>query len=282
MILFQWIHISTSAYLESFRFIRKHKKRHWFALSALLALLIAFAAIYGIQVLHEYGLSAIRDRWGLNVANNSDSWWAVLVNGARLFLDQTVSMVLWLGLFVLKIKLIKYVVLIVSGPLMAHVSERTEAILSGEERPWDMAQWLQDLWRGVRSSLLLFCCEMGVAGVVFLVSIATALLFPPLAWLLGPFFAFVGFIVGSWFYGASMFDLVWERRGLGGFSGLKKSWQVRQLVVAAGIPFQVWMMIPVLSWYIAPMVAPISCTVATVLIWHRNSQHGLYKGMAEE
>ena len=71
---------------------------------------------------------------------------------------------IWLLLLVVKIKLTKYVVLVVMGPLFAAVSEAAEAHMTGVETPFSMTRWIKDAVRGLRSAALLAAFEWSLTA----------------------------------------------------------------------------------------------------------------------
>ena len=254
------------AYTRSFGAIRRGRMRRAYGVAAGLTALFILAGAWGIGRLVE-ALSARYRLWvGAESIWPEDAglWeqakWAFAEAG-----DYAVQAIAFVALFWLKVKLTKYLVLAFLGPVMAWVSERTEAAETGVDREVPFRLMLREGVRGVRSAALLFAFELGLGFALFLTSVAVTLLLPPAAVVLSPFFAVTSFLMGAWFYGASVFDFIWERKGLGARSGLRASWGMRGRVLGVGIPFQIWMMVPVLSWFIAPIFAPVTCAVAAVL-----------------
>jgi hypothetical protein len=75
--------------------------------------------------------------------------------------------------------------------------------------------------------------------------------------------------VGAWAYGAAMLDYVWEREGLGAKAGLARS--VKQLGVAlgVGVPFSIWMSVPVVAWTLGPLMGGMGAATVAVLAVRR-------------
>ncbi len=76
----------------------------------------------------------------------------------------------------------------------------------------------------------------------------------PLAWL-----------VGAWAYGASAMDYVWEREGLGGRASWVASFRRPAVAWGVGIPFALWMAVPVLAWTVGPMMGGLGASAAASL-----------------
>ena len=124
-------------------------------------------------------------------------------------------------------KLTKYVVLVVMGPLFAAVSEAAEAHMTGVETPFSITRWIKDAARGLRSAALLAAFEWTLAAGLWALGLMVPVLSPvtlPLAWLLG-----------AWAYGASVMDCVWEREGKGA-SGVVASVKRADVVLSVGVP----------------------------------------------
>lgn len=253
--------------MESFRTIRAMGARRAYAVAALLTAAFVLAGAWAIGWAVEAVTELYRSGLGVEAAWPEDAGWEERVRWVLASAGEVaLQVVTYVALFWLKVKLTKYVVLVFLGPLMAWVSERTEAHLSGEARKVGMRLMLREFIRGVRSAALLFAVEMATGAGLFGLTLVLALLAAPVAALLAPVFAVVSFLVGAWFYGASTFDFIWERRGLGARAGLRASWGMRGRVLGVGLPFQVWMMVPVVSWFVAPIIAPVTCAVAAVLV----------------
>ena len=75
----------------------------------------------------------------------------------------------------------------------------------------------------------------------------------------------VAFIIGAFFYGAAALDYVWEREDVGALGSLGLAYKSRRLAVGIGVPFAIWMAIPIVNFTLAPIFAPALATVAAVL-----------------
>lgn len=260
-----------AAYGRSFGAIRRFRMRRVYAVSAGLTLLFVLVGAWGIGALVDALSLAYREWWGTSDAWPEEAtWWE---QAKWLFAqagDAALQVVAYVALFWLKIKLTKYLVLAFLGPVMAWASERAEAGVTGDERALSVRLMVREFVRGVRSAVLLFFVELGFGAVLFALSLLVTLFAGPVAVVLSPAFAVLSFLMGAWFYGASTFDFIWERRGLGARKGLSASWGMRGRVLGVGLPFQVWMAVPVLSWFVAPIFAPVTCAVAAVLAFPKD------------
>ena len=192
---------------------------------------------------------AVLGWWGIASVSADVSAWIL----ERLALDSSgtwaktlLEWLIWALLLVVKLKLTKYIVLVVMGPLFAAVSEAAETQITGRVFVFSWSRWVKDAIRGMRSAILLAVFEWSLTAVLWLIGLLVPLLSPvvlPLAWLLG-----------AWAYGASAMDYVWEREGKGAWEGLAASLRQSMVALNVGIPFSLWMSIPLLAWTVGPLM----------------------------
>ena len=175
------------------------------------------------------------------------------------------SIVIWVGLFWLKIKLLKYFVLAFLGPVMSVISDVTEEKLTGVKRPFSLKKFIRDVFRGIRTSLLYLFIELFLALLLLVIALFAGWIFPVLLPIIAPLEVIVAFIIGAFFYGAAALDYVWEREDVGAFGSLGMAYKSRRLAVGIGVPFAIWMAIPIVNFTLAPIFAPAFATVAAVL-----------------
>ena len=175
------------------------------------------------------------------------------------------SIVIWVGLFWLKIKLLKYFVLAFLGPVMSVISDVTEEKLTGVKRPFSLKKFIREVFRGIRTALLYLFIELFLALLLLVVALVAGLVFPVLLPFIAPLEVIVAFIIGAFFYGAAALDYVWEREDVGAFGSLGMAYKSRRLAVGIGVPFAIWMAIPIVNFTLAPIFAPALAAVAAVL-----------------
>ena len=175
------------------------------------------------------------------------------------------SIVIWVGLFWLKIKLLKYFVLAFLGPVMSVISDVTEEKLTGVKRPFSLKKFIREVFRGIRTALLYFFIELFLALLLLVVALVAGWVFPVLLPFIVPLEVIVAFTIGAFFYGAAALDYVWEREDMGAFGSLGMAFKSRRLAVGIGVPFAIWMAIPIVNFTLAPIFAPALATVAAVL-----------------
>jgi uncharacterized protein involved in cysteine biosynthesis len=182
------------------------------------------------------------------------------------------SIVIWVGLFWLKIKLLKYFVLAFLGPVMSVISDVTEEKLTGVKRPFSLKKFIREVFRGIRTALLYLFIELFLALLLLVVALVAGWVFPVLLPFIAPLEVIVAFTIGAFFYGAAALDYVWEREDVGAFGSLGMAYKSRRLAVGIGVPFAVWMAIPIVNFTLAPIFAPALATVAAVLVLKRGRE----------
>ena len=182
------------------------------------------------------------------------------------------SIVIWVSLFWLKIKLLKYSVLAFLGPVMSVISDVTEEKLTGVKRPFSLKKFIREVFRGIRTALLYLFIELFLALLLLVVALVAGWVFPVLLPFIAPLEVIVAFTIGAFFYGAAALDYVWEREDVGAFGSLGMAYKSRRLAVGIGVPFAVWMAIPIVNFTLAPIFAPALATVAAVLVLKRGRE----------
>ncbi len=175
------------------------------------------------------------------------------------------SIVIWVSLFWLKIKLLKYFVLAFLGPVMSVISDVTEEKLTGVKRPFSLKKFVREVFRGIRTALLYLFIELFLALLLLVVALVAGWVFPVLLPFIAPLEIIVAFTIGAFFYGAAALDYVWEREDVGAFGSLGMAYKSRRLAIGIGVPFAIWMAIPIVNFTLAPIFAPALATVAAVL-----------------
>lgn len=225
----------------------------WFVPGALLTLLISAGGWWGISLAAEEMSDVLLAKWG---GGDEGSW-----------VHWITKWMLWVALLVVKVKLTKYIVLVVMGPLFAAVSEATERHFVGSKSAVSWGRWIKDAIRGLRSALVLAVVEWTATLACW----GFGLTFPVLTPILLP----LSWLIGAWAYGAASMDYVWEREGFGARKGLVSSLRAFGTALGIGVPFSLWMSVPLLAWTVGPMMGGMSAASAA---WIALRQHGSSDG----
>ena len=208
---------------------------------------------------------ALAGWWGIGAASEGLSNWLMVSWGGNAFAQKTLEWVIWAMLLVIKVKVTKYVVLVFMGPLFAEVSASAGAALGEPTKAFSWRQWLHEVVRGARAALLMAVLELTILVACWVLGLLVPVLSPvtlPLAWL-----------VGAWVYGASAMDYVWERNGMGARAGLRASLARPWMALGLGVPFALWMSVPVLAWTVGPMMGGMLASASAAVALNGASDH---------
>ena len=256
------------AHIHAFRWIYRQNHQVWFLYAAAISVGLIGLNYWGAQLLHERLETLLLEfvnGWTQDMSSEN-SLLLRMKEGARDVLLASFDVVFWVFTFWLKIKITKYLVLACVGPLMAYLSEQAESEVRGIKYSFHLWSSIQDFARSLGVALICFATELGISFLL-LVLIGLSWLFVPLA---APAVVLVlggtSSLVSAFFYGLTVFDPIWERKGLGIRLRIKRAFSMKASVLGAGLPFHLWMSIPFVSAVISPIVAPVLCAVAAVLI----------------
>ena len=240
----------------------------WFLPAFFLTLALSYGAFAIIKLAVDSADILYTDTFGehsMDVCGEVKFGMDCLVEVFRAIGSYMLSIVIWVGLFWLKIKLLKYFVLAFLGPVMSVISDVTEEKLTGVKRPFSLKKFIRDVFRGIRTALLYLFIELFLALLLLIVALVVGWVFPVLLPFIAPLEVILAFIIGAFFYGAAALDYVWEREDVGAFGSLGLAFKSRRLAVGIGVPFAIWMAIPIVNFTLAPIFAPALATVAAVL-----------------
>lgn len=160
------------------------------------------------------------------------------------------SVLLLGGLFVYK-----YLILIVLSPVMSFVSEKMEQSLlqSYQAKPFSVAGVLSDFARGIRLSIRNISFELLIILGIFIctsfipfVNIASTLLI---------------FLVQAFYAGFGNMDFYLERH-LGVGESIRFAKARRGMAMGNGAIFLLILLVPVLGWFLAPVLGAMAATLA--------------------
>jgi len=249
-------------YFNSFRFIRQKGLMYFYlfpiAIVILLSFLISGAIANTVDTLsqiinHSLGLEQVHPE-NENFVDTL-TWW--LSNAGK----YTLRIVLYIGFYFLYYKLLKYVVLILMSPVMAFISERTEAAITGEKYTFNFTQLLKDTFTGMRIALRNLIIELTAMLLIWLIGLSLSAAFLPILLIYTPLAGVFLFALSAYFFGFSTIDYNTERWG---FSYHERISFIRRnygLSLSNGLFFALWLMLPV----VGTLIATVSCTVAATM-----------------
>lgn len=238
---------SIQAYLQTHRFIIKHRLWKWILIPGFIYAILFCLGIYLFLRSSTYAIDFMMLKTGAIewVQKMENSWLSWLVIFSQL--------ILYLVLILFYFSLFKYLFLIIGSPLFAYLSEKTEAIIEGKEFPFSFKQLMKDIVRGMRLALRNMLWQ-----TVYVVSIFI-LAFVPVIGLITPLLAL---LVECYYLGFSMLDYSCERNKLSTSQSIAFIGRHKGLAIGNGMVFYMMHFIPVLGWLLAPSYAVIAATIS--------------------
>lgn len=207
------------------------------------------------------GLSAL----GLDLdalAQSPDAWYTDALLWGSSSLDWILEWGLSLLMFWLKLKLTKYLLLTLMAPIMSALASAIRKRETGQSAPFTAAQLLRDIFRGIRMSVVLLLSEVALSLGLALFGLLLTVFAAPIAVLVSPLLLATGWAVGAYFYGAAVFDAVYEQAELDWRSSLRQGWADRGRLLGIGSLFSLLLAVPFAGVFLATFLGPIPCTVA--------------------
>lgn len=216
MQFFSDFYFGLKAYWKAIKFVRQHKFYLYILIPAALMLWI-----------YKIGENIQQRKAVTHAENMNDITWFLLY------------MLIEISIALLLMKFAKYLVVILLSPLLAHLSERTERILTGNKYPFNFNQFLKDVRRGIRIAIRNLLWEYFFFLLIFIVSF--------LGWedpRSSPVF-YLTFVIGFFYYGFSFLDYVNERRRLNIDESILFIRKHRGLAIAIGSIYTFLILVPV-------------------------------------
>ena len=180
--------------------------------------------------------------------------WVISMHSRLLgFLITIGGMMLWLVIMMFYFSLFKYLWLILSSPVFAFLSEKTEAILEGRDYPFKLQQLLKDIVRGIGIAI-----RNSLWQTVYVVSLLLLSLVPVVGWVT-PVFTF---LIECYYYGFSMLDYTCERHQLTASESIHFIGGRKGLAIGNGLIFYLMHVVPIVGWVIAPSYAVVAATLS--------------------
>jgi CysZ protein len=141
------------------------------------------------------------------------------------------------------------------SPIMALLSERTEELISGKKFPFDLAQFVKDILRGIAIALRNMLIEFGFIFLCMLV------VWIPIAGWVTPLFLL---IISYYFYGFSMMDYSNERHKLNVSESVRYILKYKGVAIGNGFIFSLLFAFPIIGSMLSTILAPVAATIAVV------------------
>ena len=216
MSFFKDFKLGIQSNLQAFQFIVKHKLYYYCFIPALLML-----GIYKI------GEQLAQNRFLPEMKTMNDIIWYIFY------------VMVELSIALLLMKFAKYLVVILLSPLLAHLSQKCERIVTGNKYPFSFSQLWEDVKRGLRIAMRNIMWEYFFFLIIYFIAV--------LGWesaQSSPVF-YLTFIIGFFYYGFSFIDYVNERRRLNIGESILFVRRHRGLAVAIGLVYSFLILMPV-------------------------------------
>ncbi len=261
------------ANIKALPFMAKNGMLIWFLPATVLTIVMSYGSFLLIEWVVDYASFQYLTIFGMDesmIEGEEEGFFDIM---SKVFVsagEYSVKAVIWVMLFLIKLKLMKYLVIAFLGPVMAALSEITEEKLTGVKKSFSLKRWMFEALRGVRTAILYLFIELSLSLLLLLFFAVVGLFIPILLPLIAVIEIILAFLIGAFFYGAAALDYVWEREGVGALGSFLKAKSDPALAIGVGVPFAIWMMIPVINFTLAPIFAPAIASVAAVLALKRD------------
>ncbi len=208
--------LGLKSYWEAFRFIRENRLYWYFFIPAILMLVIYYV-----------GNRILRSEIDADLSN---------MNGIVWYFIQVVFNI---SIAILLMKFAKYVVVIVLSPVLSHLSQRCEKIISGKTYPIDYKQIVKDMKRGIRLAIRNILWEYFFFIIILIIAY--------IGWnepRQSPLF-YITFIIGFYYYGFSFIDYDCERRKMNERASIVYVRSHRGLAMGIGMIYSLLILVPV-------------------------------------
>ncbi|HLG03710.1 MAG TPA: EI24 domain-containing protein [Bacteroidia bacterium] len=242
------------SHLRAFEFIARHKLWAYFLYPAILATLLTAGGFWSAFGLGNYLADRITDQLPEEISSGYE-WMNTIVNWILWIVKLAAGFILWLFIFLLFMKYIRYFVLIFCSPVMALLSERVDEIVSGKIFPFQFGRFLKDVLRGIFVTFRnIFLETMITIGLLIIGWI------PVFGWITVPLL----WLAGWYFLGFSMMDYTYERRKWGIAQGAIFTRRRKGIAMGNGMIFSFILVIPFVGLILAPVLSVVAGTLATL------------------
>lgn len=232
-------------YFKAYRFIKEHNLWRFVVFPGIINIAMLIMVVWGAMELSSYLLKEL-----FSYFDFFDFLPKFLKSGIDFALGLLVKSLVITVYFIFY----KNLVLIIMSPLMSYLAEIVHEIRSGEEKDFDLEQFIKDVVRGIRIAVRNILLE-------FLWIILFALLgFIPIVGLAAPFCLF---IIQFYYFGFSMLDYCLESRSMTYRESVRTIQKNKGLAIGNGAGFYLLMIIPFVGWMFAPAFGVVSAYLSS-------------------
>ncbi len=234
------------------RFLAKHKLLHYYLMPLALSIVLQISLFASIVVFSKYLAAQVLGTYMPQTVTEFKGFWQFLNVFAGFSLAKVAAFIIGIMVFLISSKFSKYLVLILLSPVFALLSEKVEEKITGIVLPFNTAQFLKDIVRGIVLAMRNLLIELALIAVFTIAGLfggPFALLVVPILWL-----------ISAYFYGFSMMDYTCERRKMSISQSVDFVRQNRGLALGNGAMYLILEKIPFVGLCIAPINAVVSAT----------------------
>jgi len=239
--------IAIQAYGKAHRFISIHKLWRWIIIPGILYMLLFVISMYLFWNTATNAVAYLNNITGLR------AWLERMNSGWISFLVSFGELVLTLLMLLFYFSLFKYLWLIIGSPLFAWLSEKTEALIEERDYPFNLQQFLKDIWRGIRLAI-----RNTLWQTVYTVAIILFGLIPLFGWVA----PVIALFIECYYYGFSMLDYSCERHKLSPTESIDYIASHKGLAIGNGVVFYLMHLVPIIGWIFAPAYAVVAATIS--------------------
>ncbi|MEO6314246.1 MAG: EI24 domain-containing protein [Chitinophagaceae bacterium] len=235
------------SYYRAHQFISKHRLWKWIIIPGILYTLLFTIGMYFFWTSSGAVVTSLSELIGI------ERWLQQQRNGLLSFVFMMSRIMVQLLLLLFYFSLFKYLWLIIGSPVFAYLSEKTEALLEGNDYPFNLRQLFKDIARGIRLAL-----RNALWQTVYTVSILLLSFIPVAGWIA----PVVSLFVECYYYGFSMLDYSCERHKLSPAQSVTFISNRKGLAIGNGLVFYLMHFLPIIGWVLAPAYAVVAATIS--------------------
>ena len=239
--------IAIQSFFQAHRFIKKHKLWKWILIPGILYTVLFIIGIYLFSSTSSNFIEWIALKTGLK------SWLDKENSGFMGFIFTMGGLILWLVLMLFYFSLFKFLFLIIGSPLFAYLSEKTEAIMEGNNFPFSVSQLIKDIVRGIQ-----LAGRNSLWQTIYSISIIIFSLIPVIGWLT----PVMAILIDCYYYGFSMLDYSMERKKKSVAESIFFVGSHKGLAIGNGIVFYLMHFLPIIGWILAPSYSEVAATLS--------------------
>lgn len=235
---------SIQDYTDAYQSMGKHGLWKYAVLPGLLSILVA-------GLILAWGLSTVDEISAWTMGIYPFEWGREVVTGIMEWFSGALMVIICLFVF-------RYIVMIVASPFMGTLSEKVESIMTGRPPAKVPAgQMVKDIVRGVRIALRNIIREVLITIVLML----AGFIIPVIGSVVSTVLVFV---VQAYFAGFGNIDYTLERKKFTIKDSVAFVNTNRGMAIGNGAVWVGLMLIPVLGWFLAPVLGTVAATKSTM------------------